>query len=202
MKEQRNLEYYLNLKYPYTIEEEEENGEKVFVAEIPDLPGCGAQGSTLEELRENLEEAKTIWIEESWKRKLDIPEPSKEYSGRILLRIPPVLHGQLNKRARQQGVSLNQFIRNLLETRLDLSNILERLERIEREIQTQKEKSVTTMPLTVRYFSLSEARFRAIDDSKRSAHYVLGSELRFPGRVASGYQCVGVSDKEGEEVTA
>jgi antitoxin HicB len=85
MKEQRNLEYYLNLKYPYTIEEEEENGEKIFVAEIPDLPGCGAQGNTLEELRKNLEEAKTIWIEESWKRKLDIPEPSKEYSGRILV---------------------------------------------------------------------------------------------------------------------
>ncbi len=202
MKEQRNLEYYLNLKYPYTIEEEEENGEKIFVAEIPDLPGCGAQGNTLEELRKNLEEAKTIWIEESWKRKLDIPEPSKEYSGRILLRISPVLHGQLNKRARQQGVSLNQFIRNLLETKLDLSNILERLERIEREIQTQKEKNVSTMPLTLRYFSLSEARFGAIDDSKRSAHYILGRELRSSGRVASRYQCVGVSDKEGEEVTA
>jgi len=199
MKEQRNLEHYLNLKYPYTIEEEEENGEKIFVAEIPDLPGCGAQGNTLEELRKNLEEAKTIWIEESWKRKLDIPEPSKEYSGRILLRISPVLHGQLNKRARQQGVSLNQFIRNLLETRLDLSNILERLERIEREIQTEKEKSVTTMPLTMRYFSLGEARFTAIDNS---AHYILGRRLRFPGRVVARHQCVGVSDKEAEEVTA
>lgn len=136
----KDLEYYLSLKYPYTIEEEEENGEINFVLEIPDLPGCWAQGKGLGQARKNLEEAKRLWIEEGLKRKIEIPEPSKEFSGRILLRIPPVLHGQLNKQARKGGLSLNQFIRNLLEARINLSSLIERLnsmEKIVRDIEQQ-----------------------------------------------------------------
>lgn len=135
----KDLTYYLRLNYPYTIEEEDENGVTVYVAEIPDLPGCGAQGETLEETRKNLEQAKRLWIEESLKRNLSISEPSTEFSGRILLRISPKLHGQLNKTARQAGVSLNQFIRNLLEVRLDMSNIVALLGSMEQSIQKRFE---------------------------------------------------------------
>ncbi len=45
-----------------------------------------------------------------------IPEPRggemnlKEYSGRILLRMPRSLHRDLADRSRLEGVSLNQFI--------------------------------------------------------------------------------------------
>lgn len=147
MRKEKSLEYYLNLNYPYTIEEEKENGKTVYVAEIPDLPGCGTHGNSLKEVRKNLEEAKILWIEESWKRNLPIPEPSYEYSGRILLRIPPALHGRLNKQARKEGVSLNQFIRNQLEAKLDQSNILERLEKMERAIRDLKrgDEPITTI---------------------------------------------------------
>lgn len=214
MKGEKDLEYYLALNYPYTIEEEEEDGEKVYVAEVPDLPGCGAQGNTLEEVRKNLQEAKEVWIEESWNRKLSIPEPSKDYSGRILLRISPVLHGQLNKHARQAGLSLNQFIRNLLETRLDLSKVSERLERIEHEIQSLKESSLKSTPIGLpyypTYFSWESISTKGI--ASLGISVLTGSSGRIqplPTNAIQNFtasllkeQSIEPSDKEGEEVTA
>ena len=131
---EKNAEYYLSLNYPYTIEEEEEEGRKVFVARIPDLPGCWAIGESLEEARTELEEAKALWIEESLKSGLPVPEPSIEFSGRVLLRIPPALHGRMSKLARQAGLSLNQYIRGLLEERLDLRLLIARMQSIEERI--------------------------------------------------------------------
>jgi antitoxin HicB len=202
MKEQKDLEYYLALNYPYTIEEEEEDGKKVYVVEIPDLPGCGAQGTTLEEARRNLEEAKAIWIEESWKRKLTIPEPSKEFSGRILLRIPPTLHGQLNKHARQAGLSLNQFIRNLLETKLDLSKISERLDRIEQEIHASRESpKVWLTPITTTWFTgyaFAASQYAVtVDDSKITGTRLPKSKLH---QISAG--CIELPDKEEKELAA
>ena len=135
----KDLGYYLSLKYPYTIEEEE-NGKINYVLEIPDLPGCWAEGKNLDKARANLEEAKSLWIEEGLKRRIQIPEPSKEFSGRILLRIPPVLHGQLNKHARKAVLSLNQFIRNLLEAGINFSSVLERFDGMEKKIQGIEEQ--------------------------------------------------------------
>lgn len=42
----------------------------------------------------------------------DKPAPS----GRLLLRMPRTLHGELARRAEQEGTSLNQFITNALAT--------------------------------------------------------------------------------------
>lgn len=148
MKNEKDLAHYMSLNYPYTIEEEKEKGKTVYVAEIPDLPGCGAHGYSLKEVVKNLEKAKIFWIEESYKRNLPIPEPSNEYSGRILLRIPPALHGRLNKKARKEGVSLNQFIRNQLEAKLDQSNILERLEKMEKAIRDLKKQDEPIRTIT------------------------------------------------------
>ncbi|MHA1228908.1 MAG: type II toxin-antitoxin system HicB family antitoxin [Candidatus Hodarchaeales archaeon] len=72
----KDLKYYLNL--PYTIrifKYTEYNGEKYFGAEIPELPGCGAEGKTREEALKRLQEAKRAWIEVSLERGLEITEP-------------------------------------------------------------------------------------------------------------------------------
>jgi antitoxin HicB len=131
----KDLGYYLNLKYPVVIREDEENGKTIYLLDIPDLPGCGAEGETLQEAKKRLEEAKRLWIEESLKRGLQIPEPTDEYSGRILLRISPFLHGQLSKKARQVKVSLNKYISAALESAVTLSRISEQMENLKKEIQ-------------------------------------------------------------------
>jgi antitoxin HicB len=113
----KNLKYYLSLKYPITVDTYLEDGEARYSLEIPDLPGCGAGGETIEEAMKKLEDAKELWIAASLKRNLDIPEPvsEKDFSGRFLLRIPTRLHMALTRQAKKEGQSLNQYVRSILE---------------------------------------------------------------------------------------
>ena len=108
-QERKPLNYYLELKYPVLLYLAEEGG---YVAEIEELSGCFTQGETLQEVVENIEDAKRAWIEAAYEMGQDIPLPrmEEEYSGRILLRLPRSLHQRLAQAARREGVSLNQYI--------------------------------------------------------------------------------------------
>jgi antitoxin HicB len=114
---EKNLNYYMGLNYPVSVEIISDDGEDYYSVEIPDLPGCGSYGSTLDEAFERLEEAKELWLDESIKRGLDISEPVSEddFSGKFLLRIPARLHMKLTKNAKANSVSLNQYVKSLLE---------------------------------------------------------------------------------------
>lgn len=48
-----------------------------FMAEVPDLPGCAAGGSTPAEATENVQRAITAWIETANRRGLPLPPPSR-----------------------------------------------------------------------------------------------------------------------------
>ena len=103
------LEYYLGLKYPATFEEAPEGG---YFIQIEDLPGCYAQGETVEEAKEMIEIARRMWIESTYEDGQDIPEPrsQQEYSGKFNVRIPRSLHRKLDQQAKREGVSLNQYL--------------------------------------------------------------------------------------------
>lgn len=104
----KGLEYYLRLPYRVVIYPSPEGG---YVAEVPDLPGCLTQGETIEELMEMVEDAKRCWIADALERGEEVPKPVDEsYSGRILVRAPKSLHRALAEKAREEGVSLNQYI--------------------------------------------------------------------------------------------
>ncbi len=107
--ERKPLEYYLSLKYPVTIHVAPEGG---YVAEIEDLPGCLAQGETLDEAYEQIEEARKMWLEVAYEDGKDIPEPRDEqkYSGKFFIRAPRSLHRKLGQMAEREGVSLNQYL--------------------------------------------------------------------------------------------
>lgn len=113
----KDLKYYLGLSYPVTISKRSEKGKVVYVAEVPDLPGCRVEGKTYKGTLREIEEAKRLWIRISLKKNLPMPEPvsEDEFSGRLLLRIPAKLHMTLTMTARSKGLSLNQLIRNKLE---------------------------------------------------------------------------------------
>jgi len=107
--ERKPLEYYLSRKYPITIHIASEGG---YVAEIEDLPGCLAQGETLAEACELIEEARRMWLEVAYEDGQDIPEPrsEQEYSGKFFIRAPRSLHRKLDQMAKREGVSLNQYL--------------------------------------------------------------------------------------------
>jgi len=109
----KDLDFCLNLHYPVTIHADPDGG---FVAEIEELPGCMTQAETLSEVFEAIEDARRGWIQVAYENGQDIPLPREieEYSGKILIRIPKSLHRTLARVAKQEGVSLNQYIASLL----------------------------------------------------------------------------------------
>ncbi|MEX2542679.1 MAG: type II toxin-antitoxin system HicB family antitoxin [Trueperaceae bacterium] len=108
-----SLEEYLKLSYPVTIYPEPEGG---FTVEIRDLPGCVAQGETVAEALETIEEARRLWLEVAFDHGDDIPRPliDEGFGGRVLLRMPRSLHRRLVDGAEREGVSLNQHLVSLL----------------------------------------------------------------------------------------
>lgn len=62
------------MRYAVIIEKPKEN----YSAYVPDLPGCVSVGDTLEELKENIQEAIAFHLEGMQEDGLPIPEPSTE----------------------------------------------------------------------------------------------------------------------------
>lgn len=108
MADKKDLEYYTKLPYRVVLYPAEEGG---YVVEIPDLAGCLSQGETVEEAMEMIRDAKKCWIETCMELGRPIPEPtSEEYSGKLNIRIPKSLHRVLAEKAKEERVSLNQYI--------------------------------------------------------------------------------------------
>ena len=49
--------------------------DKAFIAEVPELPGCMADGSTYEEVMKNAQVVIREWIETAMQLGREIPEP-------------------------------------------------------------------------------------------------------------------------------
>lgn len=84
-----------------------------FMVTFPDLPGCIADGETVEEAIEEAKDAFNAWMIVEIEDKGEAPKP-KTYSGQYVQRIPKSLHRRLAQRAEQEGVSLNQYTATLL----------------------------------------------------------------------------------------
>jgi len=107
------LEYYLNLKYPLAIKQDDDGS---YFAEYPDLKGCMTCGDTLVEVSQLAEDAKQAWLETAIENNIEIPEPKSEndYSGSFRLRMPKSLHKTLADEAKHEGISMNQYCVYLL----------------------------------------------------------------------------------------
>jgi len=51
------------------------NEDQIFVAEIPELPGCLAHGETQESALANIKEAMDLWLDTAIKYGDEIPQP-------------------------------------------------------------------------------------------------------------------------------
>jgi antitoxin HicB len=69
----KTLEYYLWLSYIIEFTSDEDG---FWFAEIPLLPGCMTQGATRAAALENLDEARTLWLETALSEDIEIPEPT------------------------------------------------------------------------------------------------------------------------------
>ena len=111
---EKDFKYYMGLPYKIELERDPDTGG--YMASIPLLRGCLTCGDDSTQALENLEDAKAAWIATSLEKNLTIPEPEaeKSYSGQLRLRIPKSLHREISRRAREEGVSMNQYCIALL----------------------------------------------------------------------------------------
>ena len=65
------MEYSVNIQY--------DKQDNIFVACIPELPGCVAHGKTKQEALEEIEIAKDLWLDVAAEENKPIPKP-KYYS--------------------------------------------------------------------------------------------------------------------------
>lgn len=110
----KDLQYYLSLAYTKVVRRDEDGD---YVAEIKELDGCIAHGSTEVEALQILDEAKKAWIEDCIAAHQSVPEPVEEEvlpSGRWLQRVPRSLHQKLTELAEQEDTSLNQLVTSIL----------------------------------------------------------------------------------------
>lgn len=112
---------------PYKFEEymheitplSQEDGDG-FLITFPDLPGCNADGETIEEAIINGRDAFSAWISAVADMGRQVPKPSAkpveliEASGKFVARLPKSLHARLAARAKQEGVSLNTLVLALI----------------------------------------------------------------------------------------
>jgi RNA polymerase sigma-B factor len=87
-----------------------------WTAQVEELAGCSAHGSTPDEAVRRVEGAMRQWIAEARAKHREVPRPhsASSHSGRLLVRMPQSLHADLARAAGREEVSLNQFITSSL----------------------------------------------------------------------------------------
>jgi|SRR5208337_169656 len=146
----RDLKHYLALPYAIEIIPDEEGG---YIAAIPDLPGCMSSGNTVEAALRGLEEVKELWLEGRIEAGEEIPEPTKleDFSGKFVLRIPRSLHRTLDREAREQGVSLNQYVLHILSERHHFGGLRDKIDRVLDRLDATEESKVSDWRTPERY---------------------------------------------------
>lgn len=111
-----SVEQYIGLPYHLMIVRDGEDKGKPWTASVEELPGCTSRGKTSEEALSGIEAAMASWIGAALEEGRDVPEPKSatSHSGRLLLRMPRTLHADLTRASEREGVSLNQFITDVL----------------------------------------------------------------------------------------
>jgi predicted RNase H-like HicB family nuclease len=107
-------------QYPKEVFWSEE--DEGYIAIAPDLNGCSAFGVSEAEALRELDDAIATWILAAKAANNPIPAPTdksapQSYSGKFMTRIAKSLHRDLALRAKQEGVSLNALVGQMLASR-------------------------------------------------------------------------------------
>jgi len=125
---EEKVKYYLSLPYTIQIVPYKEGG---FFVSVKELEGCMTEADTLEEAYNMIKDAMAAWLEVAIEEGEKVPLPQvleeEKYSGRILLRLPKSLHRKLIENAKEEGVSLNQYIVYLISERNKENKLLNQI---------------------------------------------------------------------------
>lgn len=116
------------LKYRLTITPVLEEGQKSYLVEYPDLPGCMAQAQSLAEALQLAKEVREDWMKaarvlnKSWKESLAVAtnqnESRDDFVSSFVLRLPRTLYVKIAKIANERGQSVDHTAMTLLNEKI------------------------------------------------------------------------------------
>ncbi|MGE0197748.1 MAG: type II toxin-antitoxin system HicB family antitoxin [Simkaniaceae bacterium] len=117
----KNLHYYLNLNWSYTIEQESYNRKSYYIIRVNELPGVCTDAETIEEGMESIQDAIKAAIKLYIKQGDPIPEPidKKKFKGNIAYRTSAERHYLLSKIAIHEQKSLSKTLDLLVDRSIE-----------------------------------------------------------------------------------
>ncbi len=109
------------MRYPFSVFQTQVEDHIFWVAKSSVLKGCVGQGDNMDEAISELAENEVEWIDTANEVGIPVPEipvqQTTEYSGKLSLRIAASVHEKAAQLAKQDGVSLNQYINDAIVAR-------------------------------------------------------------------------------------
>lgn len=117
MATKKDLNYYLNLNWSYTIEQETHKGKHYFIIRVNELPGVCTDAETIEEGMRDIRDAIHAAVKLYLKNKEPIPEPIKkeDFKGNIAYRTTRERHYHIAKVAKEMHRSISKTIDELID---------------------------------------------------------------------------------------
>lgn len=137
----KDLKYFMGLPYVIELIQIPESEGGGFSASMPEFGRFAivGDGDTPQEAIDNLNALKKEHFSEYLEKGIQIPEPKKEedFSGKFVLRISPVQHMRLNEEAKKAEISLNNYIKAILEEHISNVELLKEIKSLKEDIKTQ-----------------------------------------------------------------
>lgn len=115
----KDLEFYLNLPWTYTIEMDKDNkGHKIYIVSVNELPGIKTDALTIDEAMESIKEAMLAAFELYLElgKEIPIPVDEEEFRGNIAYRTSSKRHYLLAKEAKKRKLSLSRLLDEVVDT--------------------------------------------------------------------------------------
>lgn len=121
MATKKDVKYYMNLNWSYTIEQEIHKGARYYIIRVNELPGVCTDATTVEEGMQEIKEAIEGAIRLYLKNREPIPEPIKKelFKGQIAYRTTSERHYHVAKAAKAMHKSISKTIDDLIDAGLD-----------------------------------------------------------------------------------
>jgi len=161
-----NFENYTLVVYETSKDYHNEVPDHRFVAYLREIPEATLHeyGATQEKAIASLREQFEFFAEEAKGKGLTIPEPERrdeeEFSGRIVLRMPPWLHRQIDYFADEEGLSTNSYIVNRLIRTVTMEEVVLRVKTNQENLFRQLRYEIRTRRSPIRFAKKSAAALK------------------------------------------
>lgn len=117
IKDSKDLNYYLNLPWTYTIEKESHKGADYYIIYVNELPGICTDSKSLDEGMEEIKELIAGAVEIYKEKGEPVPEPIErdKYKGKILYRTDSERHYHIARTAQMMHKSISRTLDTLVD---------------------------------------------------------------------------------------